>query len=32
MDLYRAPTLILLFVLVDGWSLVIGSLMKSFYQ
>jgi|SRR5579871_104755 len=27
-----APFKILLFVLVDGWSLVIGSLMKSFYQ
>ena len=26
-----APFKILLFVLVDGWSLVIGSLMKSFY-
>jgi flagellar biosynthetic protein FliP len=25
-----APFKILLFVLVDGWSLVIGSLMKSF--
>ena len=27
-----APFKILLFVLVDGWSLVIGSLMKSLYQ
>ena len=27
-----APFKILLFVLVDGWTLVIGSLMKSFYQ
>jgi len=27
-----APFKILLFVLVDGWSLIIGSLMKSFYQ
>lgn len=27
-----APFKILLFVLVDGWSLVIGSLVKSFYQ
>lgn len=27
-----APFKILLFVLVDGWSLVVGSLMKSFYQ
>src|ERR1700684_3684833 len=27
-----APFKILLFVLVDGWSLVFGSLMKSFYQ
>lgn len=27
-----APFKILLFVLVDGWNLVIGSLMKSFYQ
>src|SRR5581483_8446319 len=27
-----APFKILLFVLVDGWSLVIGSLMKTFYQ
>ncbi len=26
-----APFKVLLFVLVDGWSLVIGSLMKSFY-
>lgn len=26
-----APFKILLFVLVDGWSLVVGSLMKSFY-
>jgi len=26
-----APFKILLFVLVDGWSLVIGSLMKSFF-
>jgi flagellar biosynthetic protein FliP len=26
-----APFKILLFVLVDGWNLVIGSLMKSFY-
>jgi flagellar biosynthetic protein FliP len=26
------PFKILLFVLVDGWNLVIGSLMKSFYQ
>jgi flagellar biosynthetic protein FliP len=27
-----APFKIMLFVLVDGWNLVIGSLMKSFYQ
>ncbi len=27
-----APFKILLFVLVDGWNLVLGSLMKSFYQ
>lgn len=27
-----APFKILLFVLVDGWTLVVGSLMKSFYQ
>jgi flagellar biosynthetic protein FliP len=27
-----APFKVLLFVLVDGWNLVIGSLMKSFYQ
>jgi flagellar biosynthetic protein FliP len=27
-----APFKILLFVLVDGWSLVVGSLMRSFYQ
>jgi flagellar biosynthesis protein FliP len=27
-----APFKILLFVLVDGWNLVIGSLMKSFFQ
>ena len=26
-----APFKILLFVLVDGWNLVIGSLMKTFY-
>jgi flagellar biosynthetic protein FliP len=26
-----APFKILLFVLVDGWNLVLGSLMKSFY-
>jgi flagellar biosynthetic protein FliP len=26
-----APFKILLFVLVDGWNLVIGSLMRSFY-
>ena len=26
-----APFKILLFVLADGWNLVIGSLMKSFY-
>jgi flagellar biosynthesis protein FliP len=26
-----APFKILLFVLVDGWSLIVGSLMKSFY-
>ena len=26
------PFKILLFVLVDGWNLVVGSLMKSFYQ
>jgi flagellar biosynthesis protein FliP len=26
-----APFKILLFVLVDGWNLVIGSLVKSFY-
>ena len=25
-----APFKILLFVLVDGWNLVVGSLMKSF--
>ena len=25
------PLKILLFVLVDGWNLVVGSLMKSFY-
>jgi flagellar biosynthetic protein FliP len=25
------PFKILLFVMVDGWSLVIGSLVKSFY-
>jgi len=27
-----APFKILLFVLVDGWTLVVGSLMKSFYR
>jgi flagellar biosynthetic protein FliP len=27
-----SPFKILLFVLVDGWNLVVGSLMKSFYQ
>ena len=27
-----APFKILLFVLVDGWNLVVGSLMKSFYE
>ena len=27
-----APFKILLFVLVDGWNLVVGSLMKSFYS
>jgi flagellar biosynthetic protein FliP len=27
-----APFKVLLFVLVDGWNLVIGSLMKSFYS
>jgi flagellar biosynthetic protein FliP len=27
-----APFKILLFVLADGWNLVVGSLMKSFYQ
>ncbi|HXG34528.1 MAG TPA: EscR/YscR/HrcR family type III secretion system export apparatus protein, partial [Bryobacteraceae bacterium] len=27
-----APFKILLFVLVDGWNLVIGSLVRSFYQ
>jgi flagellar biosynthetic protein FliP len=27
-----APFKILLFVMVDGWTLVLGSLMKSFYQ
>jgi flagellar biosynthetic protein FliP len=27
-----APFKVLLFVLVDGWNLVVGSLMKSFYQ
>jgi flagellar biosynthetic protein FliP len=27
-----APFKILLFVLVDGWNLVVSSLMKSFYQ
>jgi flagellar biosynthetic protein FliP len=27
-----APLKILLFVLVDGWNLVVGSLVKSFYQ
>jgi flagellar biosynthesis protein FliP len=27
-----APFKILLFVLVDGWTLVVGSLLKSFYQ
>jgi flagellar biosynthetic protein FliP len=27
-----APFKILLFVLVDGWILVIGSLMKSFFE
>jgi flagellar biosynthesis protein FliP len=27
-----APFKILLFVLVDGWNLVVGSLMRSFYS
>jgi flagellar biosynthetic protein FliP len=27
-----APLKILLFVLVDGWNLVVGSLVRSFYQ
>jgi flagellar biosynthesis protein FliP len=27
-----APFKVLLFVLVDGWNLVVGSLLKSFYQ
>ena len=27
-----APFKILLFVLVDGWNLIVGSLLKSFYQ
>lgn len=27
-----APFKVLLFVLVDGWNLVVGSLMRSFYQ
>ena len=27
-----APFKVLLFVLVDGWTLIIGSLMKSFYS
>ncbi len=27
-----APFKVLLFVLIDGWSLVVGSLVKSFYQ
>ena len=27
-----APFKILLFVLVDGWNLVVGSLMRSLYQ
>jgi flagellar biosynthetic protein FliP len=27
-----APFKVLLFVLVDGWNLVLGSLMKSFYS
>jgi flagellar biosynthetic protein FliP len=27
-----APLKVLLFVLVDGWNLVVGSLLKSFYQ
>jgi flagellar biosynthetic protein FliP len=27
-----APFKIMLFVLVDGWNLVVGSLMKSFYS
>jgi flagellar biosynthetic protein FliP len=26
-----APFKIMLFVLADGWNLVVGSLMKSFY-
>ncbi|HOL72531.1 MAG TPA: hypothetical protein PKW45_13890 [Bryobacteraceae bacterium] len=26
-----APFKLLLFVLVDGWNLVVGSLVKSFY-
>jgi flagellar biosynthetic protein FliP len=26
-----SPFKILLFVLVDGWNLVVGSLVKSFY-
>jgi len=29
--MFSAPFKILLFVLVDGWNLVVGSLMKSFY-
>ena len=27
-----APFKVLLFVLVDGWNLIVGSLMKSFYS
>ena len=27
-----APFKVLLFVLVDGWTLIVGSLMKSFYS
>ena len=27
-----APLKVLLFVLVDGWNLVVGSLVQSFYQ
>jgi flagellar biosynthetic protein FliP len=27
-----APFKILLFVLVDGWNLIVGSLVRSFYK